>query len=468
MKYDDATMTLLSQMADFSLGLRYDDLPADVEYAARRHLADSVACMLGAYRMDAVDAVRTYAIGRGGSPDSTLIGTQHKLPASLAALVNGTMVRYLDANDIVARTGNNDSGHFSDAIPALLAVAEQHDRSGSDLLTAIVAAYELQGALSESFHFMERGYHALTQVPWALPIAAARLTGASAEQAVHAAALSGSTGMIFNTWLKPTSYIPSIKSASVGLAGQRAVEALEMASAGITASDDSIETVFNRLAPLSDSPIDTSRYEKLGQHWLMNRQIIKSYPAQIYTQAAIQATLELYNRGIRADSVVGMTLYGHSSVCGGVQGSPEAYAPESREAADHSTPFVMAMALLRGKMTLREYEDAPWRSPEVKNLMSRIDLVIEPTRQKAFKEDGIIGVALVAQLANGSVERVAVHQPKGHPQDALSQSELLAKMRWLVEGVAAEGTAEHILDICMSLKSAADVVRLIEACNLAD
>ena len=460
-------MTILQQMAAFTYGLNYRELPADVRHAARRHLADSLACMLGASRMDAVTATRSYALAQGGSQDATLIGAANKTPAALAALVNGTAVRYLDANDIVARSGDHDSGHFSDALPALLALAERHARAGAELLTCIVAAYELQGALSESFQFMKRGYHALTQAPWALPIAASRLIGAPAAAAPHAAALSGSTGMIFNTWLKPTSHIPMIKAVSVGLASQRAVESADLAAAGVTAPQDALETVFTRLAPLSQAPpADLTRYEQLGKRWLMTRQTIKSYPAQIYTQAAIEATLALHAQGVRAPDVQRLTLSGHSGVCAGVQGSQAAFTPASREAADHSAPFVMAMALLRGKMTLREYQNAPWLDNDVRDVMRRIDLVVDPDRERQFVQDGALGVELTAHLADGSVLCAQVRQPKGHPDAPLTDDELLTKMRWLLEEVAPTETAERILDLCMRLETPADVRALIAACNL--
>ena len=71
---------------------------------------------------------------------------------------------------------------------------------------------------------------------------------------------------------------------------------------------------------------------------------------------------------------------------------------------------------------------------------------------------------LMALLADGRVERAAVRQPKGHPDAPLSQDELLAKMRWLVEDAARDGTAERILGICMGMRSAADVDALIDAC----
>jgi 2-methylcitrate dehydratase PrpD len=85
----------------------------------------------------------------------------------------------------------------------------------------------------------------------------------------------------------------------------------------------------------------------------------EALPAQINTQAAIEATLRLHQNGIRAEQVRKLILHGHRNVCGGVQGSPQAFAPSSREAADHSTPYVMAMALLRGRLTSREFDGAP-------------------------------------------------------------------------------------------------------------
>ena len=93
-------------MAEFTFSLRYDAIPPEVLAAARRHLADTLACALGAYDAPPVEALRKHALAQGGRADATILGTETKVPAALAALVNGTMVRYLDANDIfVLRRG---------------------------------------------------------------------------------------------------------------------------------------------------------------------------------------------------------------------------------------------------------------------------------------------------------------------------------------------------------------------------
>lgn len=458
--------TLAEIMADYAFSLRYDSIPEEVMIAARRHLADTMACALGAYNTAAAQAVRRYAIEKGGCAEATIIGTDQKVPVGLAVLVGGTMARYLDANDIYVFSRGGPSGHFSDGTLALLALAEKYGRNGKELLTCLVASYELQAALAESFNFWECGLHAETNVAWVVPIVAARLIGATPNEAVHACGLSVATGTVLNTWLRPGRNVPMIKGVAVGLVLERAVEAAELAKVGVTATEDALETVFSSLGPLSASAIDPTHVENLSNRWTTTRNMIKAYPAQLYTQAAIEAALRLYSNRVRVDSVRKLTLYGHRNVCGGVQGSPEAFAPTTQEAADHSTPYVVAMALLRGRLTSQEYEGAPWETPVVKGVMEKIELVRDTDRDRALDREGILGVRLVAELTDGRVEDVVVHQPKGHPDAPLSDAELAEKMTSLLEGIAAASTARRLLDLCGRLSTSQDVKELVEACNV--
>ena len=226
-------MTLTEAMAEYAFSIRHQELPTTVEKAARMYLADTVACMVGAYDTEPAMVLRRWAAEgvRGG--ESTIIGSDYRVPTDKAALVNGTMVRYPDANDISLAPGGR-GGHFSDATPSLLAMAEKHGRSADEFVTCVVASYELQAALDRVFPFMSRGFHALTQVTWVAPILLVRRAGGTQAQAVHAEGLSGATGMVLNTWLKPSRSIHWIKAVSVGMAGQRAAESAEMAVLGVT------------------------------------------------------------------------------------------------------------------------------------------------------------------------------------------------------------------------------------------
>jgi 2-methylcitrate dehydratase len=465
-KKTESLKSFAQMMTDFAFGLTYDSIPKVVMAATRRHLSDSMACALGAYHTAAVGAVRKYAVTKGGSAGATILGTNQKVPAGAAALVNGTMVRYLDANDIFVLRRGGASGHCSDGTPGLLALAEQYRSSGNELLTSLVASYELQGALAETYPVREHGLHPLTHVAWVLPIVAARLMGATPVEAVHACGLSVATSTVLNTWLRPARTIPMIKGVAVGMVLDHIIEAAELARLGVTATEDAFEAAFSCLSSGAAYQVSPTPVKNLGTQWNTTRNMIKVYPAQINTQAAIEAALGIYQKGVRADGVRKLILYGHRNVCAGVQGAPEAFAPASREAADHSTPYVTAMALLRGRLTSREYDQSPWESAEVKALMAKIELVEEPERNRALDDDGLLGVRLVAELTDGRMEESIVQQPKGHPDAPLSDADLLEKMSWLLEAVAPAHTAQRLLELCNRLSTVNDVQQLINACNV--
>ena len=458
--------TLAQTIAEFTFALRYHSIPAEVKAVARRHLADTLACALGARETATIRALRKHAIAQGGRADATLIGTAEKVPADMAALVNGTMVRYLDANDIFVLRRGGASGHFSDGTAALLALAECYRRSGTELLTCLVASYELQGALADSLNFWERGFHPLTNVAWVVPIVAARLIGATPAEAVHGCGLSVATGTVLNSWIRPAETIPKIKSVAVGLVLQRAIEAAELAALGVTATEDALEIALAHLKSPRRSRFDPAPIEQLGRCWTMTRNMLKFYPAQINTQAAIEATLGLFQKGIRSDHVRKLILHGHRNVCGGVQGSAQSFAPSSREAADHSTPYVIAIALLRGQLTPREFEGAPWETTDVKAALAKIELVVDPERDRAFDTEGILGVRLVAELHDGRIEEIVVRQPKGHPETPLSETDLLEKMTWLLQPSAPSLKPQRLLDLCYRLSTAEDIVELVECCRV--
>lgn len=434
-------MTLASRIAAFANGLTFDELSQGAVDAATRAIADTLACAIGAANQPAVKLVREYALARSGRQTATLIGADGKVDPALAALVNATAARDLDANDLYATAPGRDTGHFSDAIPSLLAIAEQQRSSGRDLILATVIAYEIQAALAEGYLWMDRGLHAVSQVAWAVPAAAGRLMGLTDNEIVNAIGLSGSTGgLILQSWLKPSKSIPMIKGASAGFAAMRGVEAAELAKTGFTAPPDALETLFDRL----ESDADLSRFGRLEERdvFAITRTIIKRYPAQIYTQSAVEAAIELSGRIISVDDIAVATLYGHRKLAAGVQGSGAAYTPETREAADHSTPFVLAVGLRDGDLTPASYEGEPWRDETLLDLMRRIDLVIDPELDAAFDNEGKLGCRLLVEMIDGTVHETSVDQPQGHPDRPLSREALLAKMGGLAEPSRATGLLE--------------------------
>ena len=450
-------------MAAFTFALRYESIPDEVIAAARRHLADTLACALAAYDAPIILALRNRALRQGGSGNATIVGSPHRVTAGAAALCNGAMARYCDANDIFVLPRGGASGHFSDGTASLLAMAQQYRRTGEELLTCVVASYELQGAVAESLDFWNCGLHPLTNVAWVVPIAAARLAGASPTQAIDACGLAVACASVLNTWIKPGQPVTAMKSIAAGMVAARVVEAVELATEGVSAPADSLETVMS-FAAGAQPPGE--RFELLGQRWSMHRNMVKLYPAQINTQAAVEAVIRLRRRGVGLDQMEKLVLYGHRNVCAGVQGSAAAFSPTSREEADHSTPFVMALALIHDRLTPKEYEGTPWTNARVKEVLKKIELIVDPEQDRVFCEQSVLGVRLVAHLRDGRTEEVIVQQPKGHPEAPLTEAELLQKIAWLIADVAPALKPERLLDLCMGLSTEKDLDALLQSCQV--
>ncbi len=457
-------MYLAEIIADFALELSFDDLPEGVVSTALTAVADTLACAVGAIDEPGPAILRRFALDRRAGSEATLLGSDERVDASLAALVNCAAARDLDANDLYAGTPGRDTGHFSDAIPALLAVAEATGASGRDFITAVVIAYEVQGALAESYLWMKRGLHSVSQVSWAIPAAAGRLLGLDRAQIVSAIGLAGTMGgLILQSWLRPSASLPLIKGGSPGIAARQALEALEMARLGFTAPPDALETLFDRLP----ADADATPFQHLARpyHFTTTRNMLKRYPAQIYTQSAIQAAVALHTYVTDVEQIAVATVYGHRNVAAGVQGSAAAYTPLTRGAADHSTPFVVAMGLRDGDLTPASYAGEPWRDEALLDLMRRVDLVIDPEFERQFDQEGLFGCRLVVEMLDGQRFEETVRQQQGHPDNPLGRDQVLDKMRAFTDPKLGSGAAERILETVHALPDAALVQQLVSACR---
>ena len=124
------------------------------------------------------------------------------------------------------------------------------------------------------------------------------------------------------------------------------------------------------------------------------------------------------------------------------------------------------MALMRGELTRREFEDAPWTCADVQELMQKIELVCERERDQALMERGTLGVRVEAELRDGRTETVEIHQPRGHPDAPFGEADLMRKISWLVEDMAVPGTARRLVELCNGMSTSGDLTSLIESCKV--
>lgn len=460
--------TLGGRIARFAATLDYDAIPEETRVAARRYLADTLACAIAAAaerEAPALDSILRYARSVGSAQEATLIGYGGQLGLREAALVNCTLARYLDANDIYLGLPGRfaGGGHFSDAIPAVVGAAEALGSSGQDLLTAVVLAYEVQGALANAYLWLDRGFHSVSQVAVGTAAAVGWLLKLDETRLLHAISLSITGGLILQSWLKPAPVVPAIKGGAAGISAERGILCARLAAEGFTGPPDAIETLFEYF-PAEALP---EMFDALGTGWTTPRNAIKLAPAQIFTQPVIQCAQDLHRQGLRLDNLQRLTVHSNNGACGRVQGSPGAFKPESRESADHSTPFVVAMTLRDGAVTAASYDGEPWRDPELGEKMSSMELMIDPYWDAEF-EAGRFGAEIVATDSSGRRYQTRVEQFAGHPDNTPTDEELLAKLSGLLdrELVQGPGAGRRLLEACQQIDAAPSVVDLVELLTL--
>src|SRR6059036_696407 len=183
--------TLAEQLAEYALGLKFEELPAPVVHEVKRRVIDSIGCALGAWDAEPCVIARRVASRFFAERGATLLGTTHRAPADWAAFANGCLVRYLDFNDTYL---SKEPAHPSDNISAALAVAEALGSDGRELIAAIALAYEVQCRLCDAASIRARGWDHVTYGAFSTALACAHLMKLDLERTRHALNIAGVAG----------------------------------------------------------------------------------------------------------------------------------------------------------------------------------------------------------------------------------------------------------------------------------
>jgi len=278
---------LARRLADYALGLRYEDLdPLTIE-RVKTHIIDSLGCGVGALNEPAVRICREVALSVAGP--STVIGTHRRTTPDLAAFANGAAIRYLDFNDTYV---GKFAVHPSDNIAPCLAVAEAEQANAQELITAIVIAYEINCRLTDALDISARGWDPPIFGLPAVALAAGRLMKLTPEQFTHAVGLAINDHIPLG--LTRAGDLSEWKGIAVAEAGRNAVFAVRLARAGLTGPAPIFEGktgVFQQITGAAD--IDVAGFGGRDRPFRIHQCTLKLYPAVIYTQTAIVAAIEV-------------------------------------------------------------------------------------------------------------------------------------------------------------------------------
>jgi 2-methylcitrate dehydratase PrpD len=425
------------------VGLARRGLGPEVLATSGRSLLNVVGTAIGAARSDAVDAVLDYAASTGATGEVPVFGRAERLAPSLAALAFGVAAHYDDFDDTHLETVIHPG---ASSMGALLAVGVPANVDGTAALTAFALGIEGQlriGSAISPSHY-DLGWH-ITGTCGVLgsAITAGLLLGLDEEQLTSALGVAASMTVGvregFGTMTKP--YHPGRASAN-GVIAARYVAAGGDGPAGV------LEASGGFVEALSDA-VDWGRVtDGLGSRWELDDNTFKPYPCGIVSHPAIHAASRLHDRIGTSDRIERVTVRCHPLVPE-LTGNPD---PQDGLQARFSTIHGVCAGLADGPVALPQYDDARVRSDDLLALRARTTLEVDPT----VTRDGAI---VEVTLTDGAVEVERVDHAPGSLARPLTDDELHAKVRALVEPILP-GSTDAVIAAVGRLDGAAGLSHL--------
>jgi 2-methylcitrate dehydratase len=388
-------MTQVEQLARFVTNASYADLSETARQQLKIRIVDSLACAIGALAGEPIQMIHSYLRELGGAPRCALIAAEQRTSPERAAFYNSALVRYLDYNDSYLAVG--ESCHPSDNLGAVLAAAEYAGRDGRDLLAALAVAYQVQCRLSEVAPVRAKGFDHTTQGSYAVVAGVAKALGLDPERTAHAIAISGTA---FNA-LRVTrtgrlSHWKGLAYPNIAFAGTHAVL---LAKQGITGPLEVFEGNKGFMESIAGPfAIDWSQ-EDLER---VTRTILKKYNAEVHSQSAIEGILELRQQyDLSPEEVEGIDIeifdVAYHIIGGGEEGDKTVV--RTKEQADHSLPYIVAVALIDGHMLPAQYQPERILRSDVQDLLKKVTVRPMEALSRRFPEE--MPCRLIVKLKDG-------------------------------------------------------------------
>jgi 2-methylcitrate dehydratase len=362
-------MTDVERLARFVVARSWEDLSDTARSELKIRVLDALGCALGARAAAPVAAIRAQLEDFGGRPLCTLVGGGASAP-DRAALYNGALVRYLDFNDSYFAPG--ETCHPSDNLAPVLAAAEYADASGQELLVALAVAYQVQCRLSDEAPVRAKGFDHATQGAYAAAAGAAKALRLPEPETANAVAIAGTALNALR--VTRTGALSQWKGLAYPFTASGAVTAVFLAARGITGPSEVFEGNKGFMETIAGQfELDWER-EDLER---VRRTFLKRYNAEIHSQAALEALLELretHDLDLCAVERVEVETFqvAYDIIGGGEEGDKKQI--RTKEQADHSLPYLLAVALLDGQVMPAQFASDRIIQADVQDLLRRIEV----------------------------------------------------------------------------------------------
>jgi len=439
-------MTQVESLAKYAARASFADLSAESRRQLPIHILDSLGCCIAALGAGPIQACREQVAEFGGTGPSPLIGGGQANPI-YAAFWHTALVRYVDFMDnFLAQT---ETCHTADNFGVALTIAEYVGGSGKDLMLGIALSYTVQSRLVDHANFMTTGFDHTSQLAFSHNAAAGRLLGLSERQIAHAIAMAAASDASFAVIrAKPLSQWKGLASSQSALG---AMNTLFLARRGVEGPLRVVEGPLG-IDHLLRMKINID-WDKQGYEGIVES-TIKKYNSMIHTQSAVHCMVELAKQNkidpskiVSIEAEVFQLAYDFAG--GGLYGTDRVI--QTKEQADHSLPYLLAVALLDGDVQPAQFKPDRIAKPDVQALLKKVSVRANHEYTEEYPEK--MPAKITVRLQDGKVIEHEVQDYPGLASHPFTWEDSVEKFDRLVAGRIDKGLSRDIKDAVRSLES---------------
>ncbi len=450
-------------LSDYAYDLKYEDIPSEVIEHAKMILLQVIGVSLATKNHPEVEKVISIAReangGIGGEATAWLTGD--KLSAANAAMVNGTLADMLDWED-TSWTGHPSAG----IIPVAWLVSETLRKSGKDLLTAIVAGYEVYQRIAMAIQpsaaaQQHKGWGLTSWQIFGCIIPAVKLMGLTPMQINQAIGLGTACSTI------PASFHDTCMSEFYhyehGLRARDGIMIAEMVKSGINGCMDSldIKEAYDNVITDTQSP---EWYTKdLGSRYLIMTPLLKHWPANMWVQTPVEIAHDIVvKHNIKPEDIKEIFIDPPKE---GRMDQPPNEGFKALTHAQFSMPYVVSAVIHEHEPSARWYLPEMMQNPSVISLAQRVYPGKSEKERigvsfKMFQQGSFPKRTLTINTYDGRSFTSTMDCQLGHPANMMSREQFVERFRIQAKDVFSAAKMEEAIEALCDIENCSDISTL--------
>ena len=453
---DSGWQEITPDLTDYISGAATHTVPAAIRERARLHILDTLASIIACNSLEAATLGRAYAAAMSPDGQSPILGSRQAASPVDAVFASAMTAHAAEINDFIPSAYVQPGPAI---VPVSIEAARANGRTGSDLVGAVIAGYEIAGRLpkaigTRNLYLAGLANHGIAPT-FGAASAAASLMALSPEQVDHMLAYCSQQASGSWQWLLDVRHI---EKAFVfgGMGARNGLQAAYMAQLGFTGVPESFDNEnawFRWRAFQGEGKDHASLVDGLHERYELSLAAMKRYPVGGPTQPAVRALLDL-RETIVPDQVEKIV----------VAMPGEAATFERANMPALNIPYLAAIIVLDSRL---DFVDAQSLSRQENDEQARafarkVTVVRDEAQEMGEGEDRTESARVTVTLKDGRTEERYVAYVPGFPTHPLGKAEVEEKAIELIEPVLGRSKADRLVALCDGLDDAPSIEPIID------